>query len=425
MTDPATPPLAGLRLAIVDLLFCWPPNGGADVDLFHVIDGLVRAGAALNLFVLHLMGSWERGRLTRPDTLPCPVRRLEYTPEDLNPDIRGAALDRHLHAWSPQVVLLGHGFTLKPLIAERLAKHWPVLIRYYAHEMACLRDARRFKDGVPCPLNALRDTDTCRQCALEHLAPAIRSGQWNAWIEEFVAAGAWRKTWLDAAIQGIGQAAGVIVSNSELARQARTFNPTVYVIPGGTQVRDIPWTAEPPLADGFPPKVLMPGRCDDPAKGLTIFREAAAKLTERGIRADFCCTHPDPLWSEPPVRSLGWLTPAETIRACAEAQIVVVPSIWHEPFGLVAVEAMAAGRPVVASRSGGLADIIADGETGVLVPPGDPAALADAIARLIEDPDTRARMGAAGRRRAEQGYDWDVVIERHYVPVLSGFRTGQ
>jgi len=425
MADPMAQaqPLAGLRLAIVDLLFSWPPNGGADVDLFHVMEGLVQAGAELRLFVLHVSGSWERGRLSRPETLPCSVHRFEYARGDLKINTFSADLAQQLRAWSPDVVFMAHGFSLKPLLAEHLTKHWPILIRCYAHEMACLRDARRFRDGNPCPLNNLRNFDTCRQCAMEHLSLAIRSGQWNAWIEEFVAAGAWREEWSETAARGIRQAAGLIVSNTELAREAREFNPEVYVVPGGTRVQDIRWEPEPPEDAQNPPMVFLPGRCEDPVKGLAVFRRAATLLTERGVQADFCCTHPDPLWTEPPVRSLGWLTPEETIRAYSASRIVVVPSVWHEPFGLVAVEAMAASRPVVASRTGGLADIIVDGETGLLVPPNDPAALADAIARLLAEPDTRARMGAAGRLRAELYYDWEAIINRHYVPLLLGFRA--
>lgn len=79
--------------------------------------------------------------------------------------------------------------------------------------------------------------------------------------------------------------------------------------------------------------------------------------------------------------------------------IAVVPSTAPEPFGLVAVEAMAAARPVVAARHGGLLDIVADGATGLLVAPGDADALADAIARLADDPALRAAMGRAGLER--------------------------
>jgi glycosyltransferase involved in cell wall biosynthesis len=84
-------------------------------------------------------------------------------------------------------------------------------------------------------------------------------------------------------------------------------------------------------------------------------------------------------------------------RHCA---VGVVPSVWPEPFGQVALEAMVTGRPVVASSTGGLADVVVNGETGILVPPGDVAALREALRTLLDDPERRARMGEAGRRRA-------------------------
>ena len=87
----------------------------------------------------------------------------------------------------------------------------------------------------------------------------------------------------------------------------------------------------------------------------------------------------------------------EAVRRCL---FTVAPSIWPEPFGLVALEAAAAGKPVVASATGGLVDIVADGETGLLVPPGDSGALGVAMQRLAADPELRSRMGQAASRRA-------------------------
>jgi glycosyltransferase involved in cell wall biosynthesis len=85
----------------------------------------------------------------------------------------------------------------------------------------------------------------------------------------------------------------------------------------------------------------------------------------------------------------------------AAADLVVVPSL-NEGMGRVLVEAMALGRPVVATRVGGIPAVVVDGETGRLVAPDDPAALARAVNELLKDPGLRQRMGEAGRRRAEQ-----------------------
>lgn len=87
------------------------------------------------------------------------------------------------------------------------------------------------------------------------------------------------------------------------------------------------------------------------------------------------------------------------LEAFHRSMIALAPSVWAEPFGLVVVEAMAAGRPVVASRTGGLVDLVVDGETGLLVTPGDPEALRQAMQHLIDRPELRVRMGEASSRR--------------------------
>jgi len=91
--------------------------------------------------------------------------------------------------------------------------------------------------------------------------------------------------------------------------------------------------------------------------------------------------------------------------------IAVVPSTEPESFGLVAIEAMSSGKPVVAAGHGGLLDIVADGETGCLVPPNDVVALASALRRLIEAPALRERMGEAGRSRQAARFSLGAQID--------------
>jgi len=98
------------------------------------------------------------------------------------------------------------------------------------------------------------------------------------------------------------------------------------------------------------------------------------------------------------------------MAAWKRCSIGVVPSTWEEPLGQVAVEAMLAGRPVVASDAGGLRDIVEHGVTGLLVPPHDAAALAQALDALLDDPDRRARMGLIGRDRARAFEAGSVVL---------------
>jgi D-inositol-3-phosphate glycosyltransferase len=90
------------------------------------------------------------------------------------------------------------------------------------------------------------------------------------------------------------------------------------------------------------------------------------------------------------------------------AAVVVCPS-RREGYGVVARQAMAHGRPVVATAVGGLAEAVVDGETGLLVPAGDMAALRAALGRLLGDAELRARLGAAGRERVRERYSRDVA----------------
>jgi glycosyltransferase involved in cell wall biosynthesis len=109
------------------------------------------------------------------------------------------------------------------------------------------------------------------------------------------------------------------------------------------------------------------------------------------------------------VRFLGRVDQAELPALYRSADVVAsVP--WYEPFGIVAVEAMACGVPVVAAAVGGLADTVIDNVTGLHVPPRDPGAIAAALRRLLADPGLRRSFGAAGRERAVRHYAMDRVI---------------
>jgi glycogen synthase len=109
---------------------------------------------------------------------------------------------------------------------------------------------------------------------------------------------------------------------------------------------------------------------------------------------------------------LGTIAHDAVHRFLGEAGIVVMPS-RIEPFGLVALEAAQMARPIVASAVDGLPEVVAHGETGLLVAPDDPAALAAAVAALIDDPARVRALGAAARRRAETLFAWDGYVEAH------------
>ena len=109
-------------------------------------------------------------------------------------------------------------------------------------------------------------------------------------------------------------------------------------------------------------------------------------------------------------RMLGFRRDVAAVLSAADA--LVVPSRW-EGFGLAAAEAMAAGLPVIATRVGGLPELVADERTGLLVPPEDPAALAQAIRRLAGDVELRRRLGAAGKQRVARRYAVAGAVAAH------------
>lgn len=183
-----------------------------------------------------------------------------------------------------------------------------------------------------------------------------------------------------------------ICASHELAAAARELGAReVRVIPSGVDVPDAVREPEEP------PHVLYAGRLS-PEKGVLELVEAAHGLP-------LVVAGDGPLRDQVP-GALGFVPHDELLRLYERAAVVVCPS-HREGFGVACAEAMAHGRPVVASAVGGLRDLVVDGETGLLVPPGDATALRAALERLLADADLRRRFGEAGRDRARELFSWE------------------
>ncbi len=167
----------------------------------------------------------------------------------------------------------------------------------------------------------------------------------------------------------------------------------VRVVPVGVDVPDV--TVEP----DDPPHVLFVGRLSE-EKGVLELVEAA-----RGL--PLVVVGDGPLRERVP-DAVGFVPRVELGAYLDRASVVVCPS-RREGYGVVAREAMAHSRPVVATNVGGLPEAVVDGETGLLVPPGDPAALRAALERLLGDAELRARLGAAGRERVRERFSREVA----------------
>jgi glycosyltransferase involved in cell wall biosynthesis len=108
----------------------------------------------------------------------------------------------------------------------------------------------------------------------------------------------------------------------------------------------------------------------------------------------------------------GFVERAVVRDFCQSHDVLLFPSQWDEPFAAVPVEAMSTGMAVVATTAGGTPEAVTDGETGLLVPPGDPAAMAGAVRRLGEDIPLRLRLGAAAARVARERFSFDRYVDR-------------
>jgi glycosyltransferase involved in cell wall biosynthesis len=186
----------------------------------------------------------------------------------------------------------------------------------------------------------------------------------------------------------------VIAASSDLAQRAQALGARdVRVIPSGVELP--PEVGE----EAEPPEVLYAGRLSS-EKGVLELVEAAQGL-KLVVAGD------GPLRDRVPM-ARGFVQHEELRQLYARAAVVACPS-RREGFGVACLEAMAHGRPVVATDVGGLRDLVVDGETGILVPPRDPSSLRSALERLLGDRELRRRLGAAGRERARARFSWERV----------------
>ncbi|MEU1980380.1 glycosyltransferase family 4 protein [Nocardia sp. NPDC019395] len=211
------------------------------------------------------------------------------------------------------------------------------------------------------------------------------------------------------------------IAVSELARrwQVEALGSDAVEIPNGVDVQAF---SRAPLLPGYPRRggtVLFLGRYDEPRKGMQVLLGALPSLVAR---------HPDvevlivgrgdedrlrreagPLARH--LRFLGQVSDTEKASAMRSADVYVAPNLGGESFGIILIEAMAAGTAVVASELDAFRRVLRDGAAGVLIPTGDSEALADALDGLLTDDDRRADLVRTATR-VVGSYDWPVVAEQ-------------
>ena len=240
---------------------------------------------------------------------------------------------------------------------------------------------------------AARDADLVHAHWLPSALPALLTRKpfvvqlWGSDIE-LARRAPWAFRWL------VRRARLVLCPSSALVEAARALGAreTTLVVSGVALPDEV---AEP----DEPPHVLYVGRLSE-EKGVRELVEAT-----EGV--------PRVIVGEGPLRALvpdaaGFVPPSALGSYYERAAVVACPS-QREGYGVVAREAMAYGRPVVASAVGGLTDIVEDGVTGLVVPPHDPVALRSAIERLLADPELRRRLGETARERVRERLSWDAA----------------
>lgn len=212
----------------------------------------------------------------------------------------------------------------------------------------------------------------------------------------------------------------IAVSAAAMHFIGRYFPGDYKVIPNGVDLRDFQDVA--PFArwrDGTP-NILYIGRFES-RKGAMYLLKAFRQLRREGLDCRLLMIGAGPQEREvrryiatrrlQGVELLGRVSDQDKIRALATADVFVSPATGQESFGIVLLEAMAAGVPIVCSDIHGYKGVVRRGEQALLVPPKDSEALAGAIGTLVRDPGMRARMGASGRTRAVQ-FGWPAITAK-------------
>ncbi|WP_280336186.1 glycosyltransferase family 4 protein [Nocardia wallacei] len=211
------------------------------------------------------------------------------------------------------------------------------------------------------------------------------------------------------------------IAVSELARrwQVEALGGDAVEIPNGV---DVPAFAHAPLLDGYPRPggtVLFLGRYDEPRKGMAVLLGALPDLVRRHPDVEILIVgrgDEERLRREAGelarhLRFLGQVSDAEKASAMRSAEVYCAPNLGGESFGIVLVEAMAAGTAVVASELDAFRRVLRDGAAGRLVPIGDSARLAAALNELLGAPDRRESLVRAANQVVGE-YDWPVVAEQ-------------
>ena len=412
------PDLLSVRVAVLSLLYNWPSRGGGTIHTRELVRFLQKAGFTVRHLVARC-DTWGVGQVSEDAAGEC--RTIHFEPRDWTAERIQQQFRHAARSFQPDYCIVTDSWNFKPLLAEAV-KEFPTFLRLAAQECLCpLNNVRLLADGesgvTTCPIHQFADPDGCRRCVSMH---RVFSGSLHE--AERLLSGFAEPEYPKRLREAFKAAQGVLVVNPSVAKLIGPYCRQVHVVPSGFDPARFPWGVdEIALSDTRANgefRVFFAGLVNEPMKGFRILQEAVRRLRASGRNVVIHATGEPRGWQNDFTLFMGWLNQQELPRFIRDADVLAFPTIAEEGLGRSAVEAMGCGRPVVASRIGGLSWTVIDGETGWLFESGNVGELVQKLESLIDRPNLRMEMGRAGRLRFEQEFTWDAVIERHYRGLL-------
>lgn len=385
------------------------PNGGAELQMLAIRDHLRARGHAVRLLASN--ASYVDGYVNEADRIAPGRTDLGIVLQQTVNVGAARAVRRELQEFPPDVVHIRiFLWQLSPLILP-LLKNVPVLYQAAVYKAICPTGLKLLPDGTACSVSpglvCYRLGCTAPTTWASTRLQLALLKRWRRYIDHTSVLSSRMKTMFE---QEGWRDVEVIGNGIDLLPPRPPLGPSPVVAYAGRLARE---KGVGTLIDAF--AIVLD---DIPDATLLI---AGAGVDEPALRARAA-----PLGER--VTFLGHLSRAAMERAFHAAWIQAVPSLWHEPFGNVSTEAMSRGTAVIASDVGGQSDIVRDGQTGFLVPPGDVAAWADRLHRVLADRELAEALGAKGREIAETVYARGPVIdriERAYQTAIDNHRAGR
>ncbi len=432
-----------MRVAVLSLLFNWPSTGGGNMHTAGLAEFLARDGFDVRHFYAQFE-PWGIGRVTRDDLVASEALAFAETEWNV-PAIRQRFRDA-VNSFAPDYVVISDTWNLKPHLAEAM-RGFPTVLLMQAQECLCPLNNLRLLGIGPvkaeqCPRNQLATPHVCHQCLAER-------GQHSGALHQ-----------VERALAEVGtpeydrlmrqmffEAEAVLVLNPITAALLEPFARRVCIVPWGIdparfaspgvsgQLSVVSGLVDGAAGDACaarhesrppgdavvpnrPIRLFMAAVAGEVIKGFHVAQEACRILRETRTDFELVVTFDPPGPIDEFTRSVGWCSQDELPAHYRAADICLVPTIAQDALSITSVEAMAAGKPVIASRIGGLPYTVSDGLTGLLFEPENAFDLAEKIGRLLDEPQLRNTLGLAGRRRFEEDFMWPDVIKRYWRPLL-------